>query len=217
MNPCKKTIGWADFTWNPSVGCKRGCRYCCAKRMNDRFKWIPYWTTPVFYPDRLIEPSKMKKPAKIFVVLMGDLFGEWIRRDWINRVIRVCEENPRHTFMFLTKNPERYLDFDFPGNTMLGCTITGEENFYHKKRFTMIMRELNLRNYRTFVSIEPILASLEGIPLSMFDLVIVGAETGRKPTIPQRHWINNIKHPNIFYKNNILKYFPDLNNSTNGI
>lgn len=211
MNPCKKSIGWADFTWNPCVGCKGNCYYCAAKRMNDRFKWIPLWTSPVFYHDRLQEPFKKKKPVKIFVCFMSDLFGEWICRDWIVQVLQVCELNPHHTFMFLTKNPSRYLKFDYPANVMLGVTIT---NSYHSaaNQRVIIMKKLQMRNLRTFVSLEPILGHCEGLSLDAFDLVIIGAQTGPKAMIPAREWFDNIRHLNIFYKNNILKYFPDLKN-----
>jgi protein gp37 len=210
MNPCRKTIGWADFTWNIVVGCRKCCSYCYAKRMNDRFHFIPIWTNPVFFHDRLIEPYQLTKPSIIFVGSMCDLFGDWICRDWIKEVLYISEHNPQHTFMFLTKNPKRYLDFDFPKNVMLGCTIThdGENAIMHRD----IMKRLKMKRNRTFVSIEPIHSSFEGISFAMFDLVIVGAETGPKPIIPQPEWILSIIHPNIYYKNNLIKYFPDLNN-----
>jgi DNA repair photolyase len=42
MNPCKKTIGWADFTWNPVTGCMRDCKYCYARRIHNRFYLNPF-------------------------------------------------------------------------------------------------------------------------------------------------------------------------------
>ncbi len=44
----KTKIEWTDYTWNPVVGCKNGCWYCYAKRMNDRFGWIEDWNKPQF-------------------------------------------------------------------------------------------------------------------------------------------------------------------------
>jgi protein gp37 len=208
MNPCKKSIGWADYTWNPVVGCKHGCSYCYAKRMNDRFKWIPEWTNPVLFHNRLDEPSQYKKPLTIFVGSMCDLFGEWVCSDWIATVINVCEKNPQHTFMFLTKNPRRYLQFDYPDNVMLGMTLTNKAD-YEKHFKTMML----LEPFKTFVSIEPILGDFERAGWGLkFNLVIIGAQTGRKPIIPERKWIDSFYHPNIYYKKNILKYFPDLKN-----
>jgi protein gp37 len=74
----KTSIEWCDFTWNPVVGCKHGCPYCYAKKINDRFKFIPEWTAPRLFPDRLSEPSMLKKRSRIFVGSMCDLFGDWI-------------------------------------------------------------------------------------------------------------------------------------------
>jgi protein gp37 len=208
MNPCKKTIGWADYTWNPIVGCKRNCRYCYAKRMNDRFKWIPEWTEPVLFYERLGDPMYLKKTSVIFVGSMCDLFGDWIPDEWIKEVRNYCD--PPHKYMFLTKNPARYLEFNFPFNTMLGCTITHDSP---KARYDMrIMKDLKENHYNTFVSIEPIFSGFKELSFDMFDLVIIGAQTGTKPVIPQLDWVTSIKHANIFYKKNIIKHFPELNN-----
>jgi protein gp37 len=211
MNPCSKTIGWADFTWNIINGCKHGCIYCAAKKQNDRFHFIPDWETPVFFNERLIEPYQKTRSARIFVVFMGDLFGEWVSSEWIKLVLYTAEMNPQHVFMFLTKNPKRYLDFDFPKNSMLGCTITKDDaaGLYSKD----IMKRLKMKGNRTFVSVEPIHSGFDGLSFAMFDLVIIGAETGRKPIIPQREWVDSVHHSNIYYKKNLIKLFPDLNNN----
>jgi len=197
MNRTK--IEWCDYTWNPVVGCKFGCKYCYAKKINDRFHIIPDFTDPQFFSERLIEPSLVKKPSKIFVVSMGDLFGPWVDIDWIYQVIEVCKQNPQHTFMFLTKNRVGYNGFDFPDNCMLGITLTmgSQKNIDDFVYFSSGKR---------FISIEPILGGFEGIKFTGIDLVIVGAMTGPNPVIPKKEWIESIKHDNIFYKDNIKKY-----------
>ena len=94
MNNISKTIGWADKSWNPVVGCKHGCNYCYAKKMNDRFKWIKEWDKPKFFKERLQEPFKVKKPSKIFVGSMCDLFGDWIPEEWIEvSLMRITPES----------------------------------------------------------------------------------------------------------------------------
>lgn len=202
MNNCKKTIGWADYTWNPVVGCTHNCSYCYAKEMNNRFKFIPDWNEPQMFPKRLIEPYKLKKPSTIFVGSMCDMMGEKVPDEWIKTVIRVCNDNPQHKFMWLTKNPKRYSDFDFPHNCWLGMTATtGTELNKADKKF--------MPYNDSFVSIEPLLGSFENTILP-FDLVIVGAQTGRNPVVPKKEWIDSIKHENIFYKNNIKKYMEGL-------
>ena len=201
----KTKIEWTDYTWNPVVGCKHGCNYCYAKRMNDRFKWIEKWNKPQIFVERLDEPYKIKKPSKIFVCSVADLFGDWIGDDWIELIMKVTRDNPQHTFQFLTKNPVRYLDFNFPENCWLGATITGKNHKDDLLRLLWLSKVPN-KNKR-FVSIEPLLGKInQGTLLDNFDLVIVGAMTGVGAVPPKKEWIDGIEHKNIFYKNNIKKY-----------
>jgi protein gp37 len=194
--------------WNPVLGCKKNCYFCYAKRMNQRFKYIPVWENPVFFWDKLKKPYRTKKPTTFFVGSMCDLFGEWIVDDWIEQIIKVCEDNPRHTFLFLTKNPRRYLQFDFPDNVMLGTTLCRNVDFIvdYAEIYPL------LEPHKTFISVEPILSDFNGCYL-VADLVIVGAMTGPHPVAPKREWIESIKCKNIYYKKNILKYFPKLKNN----
>src|SRR5271169_1957577 len=76
----------------------------------------PFGYDPTFYRHRLVEPEKMKAPQRIFVVDTGDLFGAWVPQEWITDVIDVTTRCPQHTFILLTKNPARYLEFNFPAN-----------------------------------------------------------------------------------------------------
>lgn len=210
MNRTK--IEWADYTFNPVVGCygpdgtkekPNNCKYCYAKRIAKRFFKDNPDFEPRFYPERLKEPYWVKKPSKIFVCSMADLFGDWVSSFWIDDILEVVRNNPRHTFQFLTKNPKRYLEFDFPENCWLGATIESED-FFYRKGFLGIKKIKN-NNY-TFVSIEPILGEFSPIFFQNLDLVIVGAMTGPNAIVPKKEWIKSIKHPNIFWKNNIKKY-----------
>lgn len=206
MSLNRTKIEWTQFTFNPVVGCKNGCWYCYAKRMNDRFKWIKEWSEPGFFPQRLSEPYKLKKSSKIFVGSMCDLFGDWIPDRWIKRVIKVAEENPRHTFQFLTKNPKRYLEFDFPKNCWLGATIDGTEVWGTAQSK---INDLKLTDNYKFISFEPLLGDVSGLDLTGIDLVIVGAQTGRGAIPPKKEWIDSIKHSNILFKDNLLKIYPE--------
>lgn len=199
----KTNIDWPhlDFTWNPVVGCKHGCTYCYAKEVNNRYGIIPEWTEPVFFENRLPEPYKRKKPATIFVGSMCDLFGKWIDSEWILKVIKVTEDNPQHTFMFLTKNPLRYFSFAFPENCWLGATID-----YARYEWRIDDLWLCKAHNKTFVSVEPLLSGMQNVNFDPVDLVIVGAQTGKGATPPPKDWIYSIKHRNIYYKENIKKY-----------
>jgi len=198
MNRTKIDWPGLNYTWNPVIGCKSGCSYCYArawaKRAGRSFE-------PVFSEGQYRKPYKIKEPSKIFVCSLADLFGDWIPKEWIERVLKVVKENPQHTFMFLTKNPKRYSEFDFPKNCQLGMTITGANTY---KENADILGMAYLKNYK-FASIEPLLGMID-YPLNIFDLVIVGAMTGAGAIEPKKEWIDSIKHPNIFYKSNIKPF-----------
>lgn len=198
MNRTK--IDWADFTWNPVIGCKHGCFYCYARRWAKRAGRD--FNNPVWSDGQYRKPYKIKEPSKIFVCSLADLFGEWVSDEWIEKVLEVVKDNPQHTFQFLTKNPKRYSHFQFPPNCWLGATITQGDGLAIRD---LIELATNYKN-RKFVSIEPLLGSFEGIDLSAFDQVIVGAMTGPGAVEPKKEWVESVKHSNIFYKNNIKKY-----------
>lgn len=131
-------IEWTDATWNPMRGCSRvseGCRNCYAERMAARFarpsdgydiengpfygfvhrvNSHPAWTGKVeLIPDKLLEPLSWRKPRRIFVNSMSDLFHEALPDSAIDQVFAVMALCPQHTFQVLTKRPERmreYLD-----------------------------------------------------------------------------------------------------------
>ncbi len=124
---------------------------------------------------------------------MADLFGDWVPESWIEEVINACLAAPQHRYIFLTKNPARYLslinDGIIPkqqGNFWLGSTATspGVKFFYS-----------NFVN--TFLSIEPMLAPFKDLsdegkqPASYVDWIIVGAESGNRKNkvVPEKSWI----------------------------
>lgn len=191
----KTTIEWCDFSWNPVSGCLHNCYYCYARKIAMRFDGH---FKPTFHPERLNDKMP-SKPSKIFVGSMTDLFGEWVKKEWIEKVLIVAGQNPKHTFQFLTKNPKRYLEFVFPNNCWLGTTIESPEYGNRMKPFSKI------KNYK-FVSIEPLLGDFTGMNFDRFDLVIVGADSSKGAEPPKKEWIKSIKHRNIFFKNNIKQY-----------
>ncbi len=109
----KTNIAWTDFTWNPVTGCTAvsgGCKNCYAKAVHERFNDTPF-SEIVFHEDRLLEPSKMRKPAKIFVGSMTDLFQDGVTDEMLDSIFRVILYNPHHTFQVLTKRPERMEEY----------------------------------------------------------------------------------------------------------
>ena len=120
----KTRIEWADVTWSPATGCtpiSEGCENCYARRMAKRLrgrcgypKDEPFRVT--LQPERLEEPLKWRNPRRVFVCSMGDLFHEDVPFEYITQVFDVmcscsfdamCSMELGHTFMVLTKRPER--------------------------------------------------------------------------------------------------------------
>lgn len=153
----------------------------------------PLGFVPTFHRYRLGQPSKWSEPRTIFVCSMADLFGKWVPDEWIRQVVATCLAAPQHKYLFLTKNPVRYVQLIEAGiipesqpNFWLGSTATTPEKefFWHD-------------SINTFVSIEPILAPFVDLtdackePATHTNWIIVGAETGNRKNkvIPEKSWI----------------------------
>lgn len=108
-------IQWATKVWNPVTGCTKisdGCRSCYAERMANRLRGRcgypaddPFQVT--LHPEKLNEPLKWRKPSRIFVCSMGDLFHEDVPTEFIWQIFSVMLEARHHTFIVLTKRSER--------------------------------------------------------------------------------------------------------------
>jgi protein gp37 len=194
-------IEWTQFTWNPIVGCKHGCWYCYAKKLRQRFKKIfPNGFEPTFHPERLMEPYESKKPSKIFVCSIADLFASWTPLEWRNQVLGSMQRCPvKHIFQLLTKNPENisplnyYVGtethhFDYPDNWWFGTTVTNTDgdwkNIEAIKKIPAKVR---------FVSFEPLLGPLpDNICLDGLQWIIIGKLTGSKRVKLDESWVNDI-------------------------
>lgn len=110
-------IEWTDRTWNPVSGCSKvspGCAHCYAEGIAERFrggKAFPNGFDVTLRPEKLDEPLRWRKPARVFVNSMSDLFHEDVPFDFVSAVFGVMASSPRHTFQILTKRPERMLDW----------------------------------------------------------------------------------------------------------
>lgn len=116
----KSTIEWTEATWNPVTGCTKvsqGCKNCYAETMWKRLSApnMPYaglaFTNVQCHPDRLDKPLRWKKPRRIFVNSMSDLFHEDVPDEFIDQVFAVMGTCKWHTFQLLTKRPARMLEW----------------------------------------------------------------------------------------------------------
>lgn len=204
---------------------ERGTRWVLKKPFKNEIGKVtpfPVKFEPMFREYCLPMPAQKKKPAVIFVVSMGDLFGEWVPDEWIRRVFGAAQAAPWHTYLFLTKNPQRYIQLaeagKLPqqGNFWYGTTVTRPDQQY---------AWFEPGTYNWFLSIEPIQEDFT------FDAswvirsetkgtyappwIIVGAETGQQKnkTIPQAEWVQHILEfsqahgSKVFLKNNLAPYF----------
>lgn len=206
------------MTWNPVTGCYHGCPYCYARKIAVRFGKLdetgrktlekmkpvlclekeignpyPYNFYPTYHRYRLNEPSKKREPQNIFVCSMADLFGDWMPAEYITEIMQACKDAPQHRYMFLSKNPKRYREFEseYTDNMWLGTTITNND--------TVLNAELLPENAHNFLSIEPLKESLKRgfnllTAINNVEWVIIGAEIGtaKGKVIPQKEWIDDI-------------------------
>ena len=153
----------------------------------------PFRFEPTFHRYRLDDPAQWKEPRNVFVCSMADLFGDWVPDSWINEVFDACERAPQHRYLFLTKNPNRYVDLDdrrilpWADNFWFGTTVTRPAD-----EFTWFEG----KKYHWFLSIEPMLerfgpiSEMEHLP----EWIIIGAETGNRKNkvIPEKEWIDEM-------------------------
>lgn len=226
-------IEWTDATWNPVTGCSHvspGCLHCYAETLSPRRGWSKKpWTAQnaaenvVLHPDRLSQPLKWKRPRRIFVNSMSDLFHEQIPFYFIADVFGVMQRAHWHTFQVLTKRPARALEFmqwmeaeddevggnlrdegDWPcPNVWLGVSV--EDQRRALERIPILLRTPAAVR---FLSCEPLLGPLdlgsigrcsndcvEGHhqPERTLDWVIVGGESGAGFRKMDPDWARSIR------------------------
>lgn len=115
----KSGIEWTDATWNPVTGCTKvsaGCKHCYAERDWARLQHLPRFagrafTDVVCHPERLDHPLRWKKPRRIFVNSMSDMFHDDVPDTFLDQVFAVMALCPLHTFQVLTKRARRMRDY----------------------------------------------------------------------------------------------------------
>jgi protein gp37 len=161
-------------TWNPVRGCVKvspGCAHCYAETFAERFRGVkghPYEQgfDVRLVPEKLDEPLHWKKPRRVFVNSMSDLFQDGVPAEYIDRVFAVMALAPQHTFQVLTKRAERMQKYltdamDADDITVAKFEITGETwDFCNSPRVT-----LPLPNVWLGVSVENQHFADERIPL----------------------------------------------------
>jgi protein gp37 len=204
-------IEWTDATWNPISGCRvlsPGCTNCYAMRMASRLQAMghatyadttrksggrPVWTGVLHLnEDALDVPLRWRKPRKIFVNSMSDLFQDGVPDAFVRRVWTVMEEASQHIFQILTKRPENMLRIVVENrlprlpNVWLGTSV---ENADYKCRVA-ILRQVPAQV--RFISFEPLLGPIGRVSLKGIHWAIIGGESGPRARPMERSWIDEI-------------------------
>ena len=195
----KSKIEWTESTWNPVSGCtkvSRGCDNCYAERMAMRLKAMgtrgyEKGFEVTLHPHALEKPLNMKKPQVIFVNSMSDIFHDKIPDEFIFQIFDVMNRAHWHTFQVLTKRPKRLEKLaeklNWTDNIWMGVTV--EANEY-------VGRVDYLRNSPAkvkFLSLEPLIDSVDKLDYTGIDWVIVGGESGFGARVMQKEWVEEIR------------------------
>ena len=192
-------IEWTDATWNPVTGCTKispGCKNCYAERLATRLRLMgnPRYRLGfklALHEDQLGLPLRWKRPRRIFVNSMSDLFHDAVPDDFIFRAFEVMRLAHWHSFQILTKRAERLhhlaSSLHWAPNIWQGVSV--ESNRY-------VGRIDSLRDVAAavrFLSLEPLLGPLPALRLRGIHWVIVGGESGPGHRRIRAEWVREIR------------------------
>ena len=218
-------IEWTEATWNPLAGCaivSPGCSNCYAMRMAARLQAMGMakyagttrksgkrhvWTGRVNVDTTaLYAPLAWKKPQRIFVNSMSDLFQDRADEKFIRQVWRVMEQAHWHSFQVLTKRPERMLEIlsnsEYPmlPNVWLGASVESDDYLSRIELLRGVPARVR------FVSFEPLLGPIVNPDLRDIHWAIVGGELGPRARPMEEWWVEQLheacerQHVAFFFK-----------------
>lgn len=208
-------IEWTDETWNPVTGCDRvspGCAHCYALTLAGRLKAMgnPRYqqdgargtSGPGFrvtlHRDVVMKPYGWRKPRRVFVNSMSDLFHPEVPAEFVQSVFRTIAATPQHTYQVLTKRPERMRDWvrdrvatgdRLLDNVWLGTSV--ENQHWADLRVPVL---LETPAAVRFLSCEPLLGELDLAPwAAKLDWIIVGGESGPSHRPMEAEWVRRLR------------------------
>lgn len=206
-------IEYLTHTWSPiAMRCtpaSEGCANCWHLRMANRLskntvigevERLAYaGGEPVLSWDELKAPARLRKPAIIGTMFMGDLFHDSIHDDWIVEIHKMMAKAEQHTFVLLTKRPKRALQFynmrhsysHSANNIWFGVSVENQRN---DDRIIDLHQIMGFKG-KKFVSFEPLIGPFNFLPpmLRWINLAIVGAETGPKARPMKLEWARSLR------------------------
>ena len=209
-------IEWTDETWNPVTGCTRvspGCDNCYMFALYPRLTAMAvpgYESAPDevrLLPERLKIPLTWRRPRRVFVNSMSDVFHPRVPFEFVYKIFSVMEEAARergHVFQVLTKRPGRAVGWweeykrrfpeGWPPNVWIGTSVESQK---YAPRLTVLSR---LPAKIRFVSAEPLLEALDLSPWldsGALQWVIVGGESGLNARPMELEWVRSLRDQSI--------------------
>ncbi|MBV8520497.1 MAG: phage Gp37/Gp68 family protein [Acidobacteria bacterium] len=197
-------IEWTDATWNPLRGCTKispGCTHCYAETFAERFRGVPNHPYEQGFdlrlvPEKLSAPLEWRRPRRIFVNSMSDLFHEDAPAEYIARVCDTMRAADWHTYQVLTKRADRL-------HAMLNGPLVDHARLPHiwwgvsveNRKYGLPRIDL-LRDTPAavrFLSVEPLLEDLGTVDLTGIHWVIAGGESGHRARPLDPEWVRSLR------------------------
>ncbi len=192
-------IEWTDATWNPVTGRNKispGCKFCYAERMSKRLQAMGQNNyrngfSLTLQPQMLDRPLQWRKPRRIFVNSMSDLFHVDVPLTYIRKVFDVMRRAHWHEYQVLTKRSDRLRELSsalhWAPQIWMGVSIENEDYVFRAEDLAKTGAHIR------FLSIEPLLGPLHRLSLKGIDWVIVGGESGpgARPINPD--WVRELR------------------------
>ncbi len=192
-------IEWTEATWNPVTGCTKvseGCKHCYAERMALRLQAMgqPNYANGfalTLQRHMLERPLEWRRPQRIFVNSMSDLFHPDVPVSYIAEVFDVMRRADWHVFQVLTKRAWRLAamasQLCWPDNVWMGVSVENERNAGRIDYLRSVPAAVR------FLSLEPLLGPLPRLDLRGIHWVIVGGESGPQARPMNRAWVADIR------------------------
>ena len=197
-------IEWTEATWNPTTGCSKvssGCKNCYAERLSNRLQAMGQqkYAKNFEYTEHESEvdlPLRWKRPRRIFVNSMSDLFHEDADYGFVGRCFHTMLQARQHTYQVLTKRPDRMAEFSrlfekhhavsIPPHIWMGASVEDNQTVHRIGALRAV------RCKTRFISFEPLLERINRMSLRKIDWAIIGGESGPhcRPVDPE--WVDDL-------------------------
>ncbi|MEY8189639.1 DUF5131 family protein [Peribacillus simplex] len=193
------SIEWTEATWNPVTGCNKvsqGCKNCYAERMAKRLFAMgnPRYANGfnvTLHHDLIDLPYHWKKPRKVFVNSMSDLFHEEVPLDFIKKVFKTMVETPQNTYQILTKRSQRLMELaehlPWTANIWMGTSVENDDVTFRIDQLRQVPAQVR------FLSCEPLIGPIHDLNLDGIHWVIVGGESGPGARPMEANWVRDIR------------------------